>query len=213
VNERWVCKRCFADNDGSAGSCVRCGLARGAEATEGDKQAWAAQAAASADARAQPGWRRWARFWWVPALAIVLVVGYLASARRDEGGQITAGGTLSIEDLQVGDCFNFSEDEEEISQVDARRCDEAHGYELFHVATWTGSSTYPSEDQMLDFIIDECVPAFGRYVGEEYQTSVLDFVHFAPVPDGWDAGDRVFQCALFDPDSETVTTSLEGAAR
>ena len=214
MNERWVCKRCFADNDASAGSCVRCGLVRGSETTDADRQAWAAQATTDgAAAQPEPGWRRWARFWWVPAVAVVLVVGYLASARRDDGGEITSGGTLSIEDLQVGDCFNFSEEEDEISQVDARPCSEAHGYELFHVATWAGSSTYPSEDQMLTFVIDECVPAFASYVGEAYETSVLDFVHFAPVPEGWDAGDRVFQCALYDPANSTVTTSFEGAAR
>ena len=214
MNERWVCKRCFADNDQTAPSCVRCGLVRGAEAPSVDQQTWAAQpAAGAAGANPEPGWRRWARFAWIPVVGIVLVVGYLASARRDDGGEITSGGTLSIEDLHVGDCFNFAEDEDEISQVDARPCGEAHSYEMFHVATWAGSSAYPSDDQMLTFVIDECVPAFGRYVGEDYQTSVLDFVHFAPVPAGWDAGDRVFQCALYDPTDSSVTTSLQGAAR
>jgi len=211
VNERWVCKRCYADNNESDGSCQRCGLMRGAETTEADQQAWAVEGGAS-PAAATPGWRRWIRFWWVPALAIVLVVGYLASARRDGGGEIAAGGTLSIADLRVGDCFDF-EEVDEISEVDERPCAEGHKYELFHVATWTASGDYPSETAMMTFVGEECIPAFDRYVGTDYLASQLDFVPFTPVEDGWNQGDRVFQCALVDPMNPQLTESLEGVAR
>jgi len=210
VIERWVCKRCFADNSETDSACQRCGLIRGAEATPADQTAWASQGGA-ATATAKPGWRRWIRFWWIPALTIFLVVGYTVSARRDGGGAITAGGSLSIQDLRVGDCFN-SEESTEISSVDARRCDEAHEFEVFHIATWTGSSTYPTEDAMLRFVFEECVPAFETYVGRTYQASRLDFMHFSPVEDGWNTGDRVFQCAMFDPVAE-LTASLRDSDR
>jgi Septum formation len=212
VSDRWVCKRCFADNDEPMATCQRCGLLRGAESTATDQQGWAASEAA-ASPPSDPGWRRWLRFWWVPALGIVLLVGYLASARRDGAGEITAGGTLSIEEVRVGDCFDFAQDQEEVSEVDARRCDEPHAYEMFHVATWGGSSDYPSDDQMVSFVLDECLPAFERFVGLAYETSELDFDYFVPLEAGWAAGDRVFQCALYDPGDRAVTTSLEGAAR
>ena len=163
--------------------------------------------AASTD---QPAWRRWIRYWWVPALAIFLAVGYLASARRDGGGEIMAGGLLAIEDLRVGDCFNF-DDAEEISEVDARRCDEVHDYEMFHAATWSGASDYPAEDAIVGFVIDECVPAFEQYVGRAFRASRLDFVHFVPLEEGWVAGDRVFQCAMFDPQVPELSESLRGA--
>jgi hypothetical protein len=211
VTDRWVCKRCFADNEETAAACVRCGLTRGSEATPTDQAAWEAQAGTAA-AEQPAGWRRWLRYWWIPALAIFLLIGYLASARRDDGGAITSGGNLSIEDVRVGDCFD-SDDSDEISSVEARPCDEPHGYEMFHVASWTGSSEYPSEDAMLDFVIDQCVPAFEEYVGRSYQSSTLDFVHFYPIESGWNAGDRVFQCALYDPDDPQLTASLRDADR
>jgi len=211
VTERWVCKRCFASNNEGDSACQRCGLIRGAESTPTDQATWASQGGIAPPA-AQPGWRRWARYWWIPALAIFLGVGYLASARRDDGGSITGGGTLSIEDLRIGDCFN-SDDTDEISSVDARPCTEAHDYELFHIATWTTSSDYPAEDAMIDFVIQECIPAFTPYVGRTYEASQLDFVHFYPLEEGWDAGDRVFQCALFDPGQDDLTESLRGADR
>jgi hypothetical protein len=213
VNERWVCKRCFADNEETDSACRQCGLVRGAESTEADRATWASQVA-SAPAQ-QPGWQRWVRYWWIPALAVVLAVGYLASARRDDGGAITAGGSMSIEDLRVGDCFSSdtADDAVEISSVEARPCDEAHQYEMFHIATWADSGGYPSEDAMLGFVFEECVPAFESYVGRSFESSRLDFVHFVPVEEGWEAGDRVFQCAMFDPQVADLSESLRNVDR
>lgn len=211
MNERWVCKRCFADNEDADANCRQCGLTRGAESTEADRAAWAGQAAPAAAGRTA-GWQGWLRFWWVPAMAIFLLVGYLVSARRDDAGSITAAGTISIEDLRVGDCFS-SEETDEISSVDARPCTEAHQYEMFHIATWTGSGGYPTEDAMVGFVIDECIPAFEAYVGRSFQSSQLDFVHFVPVEAGWAAGDRVFQCAMFDPAVAELSESLRNTNR
>ncbi len=210
MNERWVCKRCFADNDESNSACLRCGLTRGAESTEDDRATWAQ--VASTEPAKPAGWQQWLRYWWVPALAVVLVIGYLASARRDGSGAITDGGTMHIEDLQVQDCFDF-EDAEEISEVDARPCTEAHGYELFHIATFTGPDAYPTEDQWVNFIFDACAPAFEAYVGRTYESSALDFVPFTPTEEGWDDGDRVVQCALVDPADAQLTTTLRNADR
>ena len=212
MSERWVCKRCFADNEAGDGSCRQCGLTRGSEATAADQATWAAARTEVAQPSTRPAWLR---YWWVPVLAIALIVGYVVSVRRDDSGAISSGGTLSIEDLRVGDCFTLAgADEEAVSEVDAKPCAEAHEYELFHVATWSDApSGYPSEDAMLDFIIAECVPAFERYVGTGFQDSQLDFAQFVPLEEGWDAGDRVFQCALYDPGSAQLTESLEGARR
>lgn len=205
--DRWVCKRCFADNEDADAACARCGLARGAEVGEADRATWTADEVG--DGR---GWSRLLRFWWIPVMVVVLAVGYLTTARRDDGGSISEAGTLHIEDLRVGDCFDF-ENAEEISEVDARPCTEPHGYELFHVATWSGSDAYPDEDALVDFVIGNCVPAFDQYVGVPYEASAIDFVPFTPTEEGWDAGDRVIQCALIDPQQPSLTSSLRGADR
>lgn len=212
MNERWVCKRCFADNEEADGACQRCGLIRGAEATDSDRATWVSEAGSVAATPPQPGWRRSIRYWWIPALAVVLVIGYLTNARRDEQGLISGQGTLSVEDLRVGDCFNV-EDAQEISQVDARPCTQAHQYEMFHLVTWTGSEEFPSEDAILGFIFETCVPEFESYVGLSYEASRLDFMPITPTEEGWGAGDRVVQCALLDPAEPELTTSLRGANR
>jgi hypothetical protein len=211
VNERWVCKRCFADNEDGNSACQRCGLTRGAESTDDDRAAWSA-ATGPSGAGVGGGLQRYLRFWWIPVVAVVLVVGYLTGARRDDAGSISDGGTLQIEDLRVGDCFDF-EDAEEISEVQARPCGEPHGYEMFHVATWSGPDQFPSDDTMIDFVIDACVPAFEQYVALSYESSTLDFVPFTPTEQGWDAGDRVVQCALLDPQRASLSSSLRDAHR
>lgn len=212
MNERWVCKRCFADNEDSATVCANCELVRGAESSEADRAWWAASTGAPQPGASDAGGTRWLRFAWIPVVAIVVLVGFFASARRDDTGLIAAGGTLSVADLRIGDCFNVA-DADEISEVDAHPCNESHRYELFHVATWDAGGDYPTEQAMIDFVIRECVPAFDDYVGMAFQRSTLDFIHFAPLEAGWIAGDRIFQCALFDPFDEELHESLEGVAR
>lgn len=213
MNERWVCKRCFADNEDTASACHRCGLTRGAEASQTDAAEWAASAPAQGESG---GWQQWLRFWWIPAIVIALAVGYFTTARRDDGGQITDGGTLSVEDLRVGDCFVFvgdDEEAEEISEVDARPCGEAHEYEIYHVSTIAQEGAYPSDSEWLDHIINACSPSFEEYVGRSYESSVLEIVPFTPTEAGWDDGDRLIQCAVLDPGDEALTSSLRNADR
>ena len=213
MNERWVCKRCFADNDQTNAACARCGLIRGAEATDADQSGWAA-AQSAAQPQAGGGWTRLLRFWWIPAVVIVLAVGYFTNARRGDDGGISEAGTLQVDDLRVGDCFVFEETVDEISEVDARPCTEAHRYEIFHITSWDGGGVeYPTEDAWFSFFFDACVPAFNSYVGHTYETSQLDFVPFTPTEEGWDEGDRVVQCALVDPNETELTASLRGAER
>ena len=210
---RWVCKRCFADNDETDSACARCGLIRGADATDADQAGWAAQP--STAPAAEGGWRRWLRFWWIPAIIVALAVGYFTNARRGDDGGINEGGTLQVGDLRVGDCFDLSEaTATEISEVDAKPCTEAHEYEMFHITTWTGAGdAYPTDDEWVTFFLEDCTSGFADFVGHDYRTSELDFVPFTPTTEGWDDGARVVQCAVVDPSDTELTESLQDAAR
>ena len=220
MNERWVCKRCFADNDATTGACARCGLMRGAESSEADRAAWVAQVGAPAAAPA-PGWRKWARFWWIPAIAIAIGVGYFTTARRGDDGSVTGGGQLSAGDLRAGDCFDFrSEDAEaeEISDVHAVPCTEAHDFEVYRVADHTATA-YPAQAEWQSVYVEHCVAAFDSYVGAPYETSAIYASMMTPTFEAWSEGDHEIVCYLYEPvgTSETevlrLTESLRGAAR
>ncbi|HEY6608801.1 MAG TPA: septum formation family protein [Candidatus Limnocylindria bacterium] len=209
MNERWVCKRCFADNEDTSAACVKCGLIRGAEAPSDDQAAWAAQAAA--EPAKQAGWTRWLRFAWIPIAVVVLAAGYWFSAGRNSEGDIERGGTLSVTDLRVGDCFNTGE-ETEITDVSASPCDEAHEFEVFHVQDHE-TATFPTDAEFAAITEQICFGPFESFVGVPYVDSVLYARAITPSASSFEEGDRGYICVLFDPENPEMTASMEGANR
>jgi len=218
MTDRWVCKRCFADNEGSAGACAQCGLIRGSEVPDADRAAWAeASGAPAPGAGTQPGWQRWLRFWWIPAVTIALAVGYFTTARRGEDGSLSTGGTLSVTDLQVGDCFS-TDGATEIADVDGVPCTEPHTFEVFAVHTYDGP--LPMTDASSEAVFrDLCEREFEAYVGAPYATSAIYGSMISPSEESYRGGDREYVCVLFEPDPADVnedrvlTESLRGVAR
>jgi hypothetical protein len=237
IEGRWVCHRCYASNDAIAAACARCGLERGADPTTraaGPPAAGSADPAAT-DQRAadhmpegpqqpqwtpppprpaRPMWMQLAlRFWWIGLIAVFGVGGLIFNARRDDSGQISNSGNLQVGDLRAGDCFNLKDpDAEEVGEVEARPCTETHQYELFHAADMSNGD-YPSDDAVTAFLQVECVPAFGSYVGTDYQASVLEVFYFTPTTGGWDDGDHGIECAVYDPNQAVLTSSLKSSLR
>lgn len=212
MNERWVCKRCFADNEESAAACTRCGLTRGAEVAEADRQQWASEEQARAFAQAdRPAWQRWLRFAWIPIVGGAVLFGVLSAAPRGEDGSLTGSGSLSVDDLRAGDCFNTGE-ETEISDVDGVPCDEPHAYEVFAVVRHEAAA-FPSDAEMDQVFQSRCVAPFEAYVDAPYATSEIYGSMITPSEESWSDGDRTFVCVLYDPENEALTESLRGASR
>ena len=220
MNDRWVCKRCFADNEGAAPQCHKCGLLRGAESTAADQSAWAATptaAAGSGEGRGSGLLPMLARFWWIPVAAIVVGVGYLTTAHRDDDGTVSTAGNLTVGDLQVGDCFNEasfdSSGDVEVNDVDAVPCTQPHAYEVYAVSDYNGS-VYPGTDALFETaFLEVCVPPFEPYVGIAWEDSQLWASAITPSEEGWNAGDREFICHLHEGDNSPLSESQRGAAR
>jgi hypothetical protein len=211
VNERWVCKRCYADNESTAMNCVRCGLTRGADVTAADQEAWRHVAGASPAGGPQSTARRLLRFWWIPVVAVALVVGYLVSARRDEGGAIASGGTLSVDDLRIGDCFDAPEDV--FSDVDAKPCSEPHHYELYHSAQHPQvGGDLPADAELSAFAERTCGPTADAYIGG-FVDIPLAWTIFTPDEEAWRTGERTVRCVLFHADDAALTQPLRGAGQ
>ena len=217
MNERWVCKRCFADNEESSAACERCGLGRGSESTEADQNAWAATPQPAPAGRGGGLLSQLLRFWWIPAVGIALLVGYLTAAQRGDDGSLSTSGNVTVDDLRVGDCFNAAEvtdpEETEISEVEGVPCDEPHAFEVFAVADYAGAA-YPATDSQFEAAFGEvCVPPFEEYVGIAYVDSALWASAITPTEEGWNDGDREFICHLHEEDATPLSESQQGAAR
>ena len=223
-SDRWVCRRCFADNEGVDTTCTRCGLARfvdGEAAQAGTSEPLSVPPPAGGPpappwqplaAPAEPFWKKLVPFWWVGLIGVFIVAGVLFNARRDESGAITDGGTLQVNDLQVGDCFN-ADVSGDIDDVDAVPCTEPHAYELFHVFTMTDAGAYPSSAEFDTQSDAACSPAFTEYVGVAYSASELYASTLTPTEAVWNDGDHAVQCMLHEVDESQVSGSLRGAAR
>jgi hypothetical protein len=102
-------------------------------------------------------------------------------------------------------------DAEEIFDVTAHPCTEAHEYEVFYVGSLAGGE-YPTDDVTTTFVVDNCGPAFDAYIGKAYVDSQLDFSYLSPSVESWRDGDRSVQCAAFDPRNARLTISIKGIA-
>ncbi len=149
----------------------------------------------------RPGWLHLVlRFWWVGLLVI--------------GGGIAAfnylGGSRSVTDMGVGDCFNVADPNSQfVDDVTLLECTEPHQFEMFFVGDLP-DGPFPSGDEVTVWLQANCFPAFADYVGIESQNSQLDLLPITPTEDGWNEGDHSVQCALTDLESPELTGSHEG---
>jgi hypothetical protein len=152
------------------------------------------------------------RFGWLGVVAAFAVGGAIFAAQRNDNGEITQGGTLAISDVRVGDCFNPKDvDAEQADEVDAKRCDETHQFEMMFAGAMRDGG-YPLDSEFEGFVQAACLPAFDEYVGMAYQDSRLDVVWYFPLEEGWGNGDHQVQCAVYDPFDSELDSSLRGAA-
>jgi hypothetical protein len=70
---------------------------------------------------------------------------------------------------------------------------------------------YPTEDAMDQFAFEQCIPAFGSYVGVSYEESVYELTYVTPTEDGWNDGDHAIQCVAYHPENLELTATLRGA--
>ena len=122
-------------------------------------------------------------------------------------------GKEPIETATVGDCFTAG-DALEIDQVAIVDCTEEHDSEVFAIvdATPVFGTSYPGEDQLFDWLFDECLEAFPGYTGESYQTSRYYFDALIPTSDAWRFGDHEGMCTLIllDDDSNLLISTSSG---
>jgi hypothetical protein len=218
---RWVCLRCFTSNDEASTTCAKCGLARGADPSAAGDDAsgtWTAPALPTSGGGTGRGFPWRYVLYGVVGLAVVGSTLFFAARRGDDGG-ITGAGDLSVQDLRVGDCFDFTDEATtegggEVTSVRAIPCAEAHVYEVYVVAEYPAGEEASAPDELYtDWELDQCVNGFESYVGISFDDSMWYFSTLTPTTEGWNAGDRDIQCFLHNAGESPVTGSAEGTAQ
>jgi Septum formation len=104
--------------------------------------------------------------------------------------------TGSAGDLNVGDCFDPpTEAGVEVKDVQHHPCSDLHGGEVVYVGKIADLTVYPTDDQVAQFVEDNCLAAYTAYTGVDlFSTDGADLGYFSPTEDGWTKGDRGVIC-------------------
>jgi hypothetical protein len=118
-------------------------------------------------------------------------------------------------ELEVGDCFDGASEGETVVSVTPVECDKPHDKEVFAVFDYPSSpSDYPGDDAILAEAEEGCIPAFGSYVGKDFEASTLEVLYLTPTTDTWRQGDKEITCTLLAPNpGEKLTGSMRGSGR
>lgn len=134
------------------------------------------------------------RVWMVPVLLVVFYAAIQASAfailpDRDDQGTVVRGGTVAVEDLRVGDCFDWAERLETgtVRQVHLQPCDRPHD------AAAVGQTMYPANSESSWPGLDP-IDAYANEVCGVIVPDEMAMVSIMPTEPSWEAGDRTIVC-------------------
>jgi hypothetical protein len=146
--------------------------------------------------------------------AVILAVN-LTEIDRDEEGNIIETGTLSVYDLEVGDCGDWPDDMEVYLAVTVRPCDTAHDFEVYHVSDMPDgpNAVFPGDAAIVGFAEQACLASFEDYVGIAWEDALdLGSTYLHPSEDTWAEGDREVTCTLSDiKDGVKLVGSMENS--
>jgi len=119
----------------------------------------------------------------------------------------------SASDLSVGDCFDPPTTAgQTVKDVQHHPCTDLHGGEVIFVGKFTGLTDFPTDDQVQQFISDNCLPAYTAYTGTDlFDTDGADLGYFSPTSDGWTKGDRGVICYATRLDNAPTKGSVRKA--
>ncbi len=131
-------------------------------------------------------------------------------------GSPAPSGTVSVYDLDPGDCFDEpSTAADTVDRLVARDCAEPHGAEVVSIEQVPGGpfATFPGEDVVTRTADGVCTTAFSTYVGVTPERSDFDITYYTVTEAGWAEGDRSFDCIAVPDDGSTTSGSIRGTNR
>ena len=132
------------------------------------------------------------------------------------GAAIVVGGVLEdsstdADSFGVGSCFDDPGDTV-VSDIATVDCGSPHDFEMIG-SVKLQSEEYPGEDEIWSAAIGECTDLFEDYVGAPYATSIWYLHAFTPTSEGWELGDRVANCLVFQFDTDDSILAVTGTAQ
>jgi hypothetical protein len=148
--------------------------------------------------------------WWLLSFVGSLIEpGTESTPQATEGTTQPAGAMVAWTDLQIGDCFTYSQEGGTIRRLP---CDQPHGYELIEVATHPGTA-FPGESAFATFADDVCRRAFAAYTNAwPEDQAALTWYWWSPSEAEWGGGIRNVECMLAPADGSLVDRSYRASS-
>lgn len=124
--------------------------------------------------------------------------GRLAVAAIFAAAALAGCSTESVQNLSVGDCFNFEATATELDYVPTVDCAKPHNAEVYYVYDLPGSYVY-SDATIFETSVEGCLDPFEEFVGVDFfatEAADLDIQTLSPLAEGWAAGDHEVVCII-----------------
>lgn len=147
--------------------------------------------------------------WWVG----FIVLGVLLASQgveRDDSGQIVEEGTIAFADIEVGDCLDIDDPEDEgDTGIEGVPCGDEHDIQA---VSRIAVPTEGYSDALADRSVDrQCAQDVVRALQEAGETQLRDYRSYLlfPIESGWDRdGGNEILCAVAQRDFEELTGTL-----
>ncbi len=149
------------------------------------------------------------------AASVAASLGGFDNTTRDDDGQITNGGEISIFNVQVGDCLKDGdlanlETQGSVSESVGVPCTEPHKYEVFGEKIVSDLDSF-SRVAVISEAEEFCLSSFQSYIGVAYKDSLLEFTYLFPTEDSWANGDKEITCLVESGSNEMLNVSVRNS--
>lgn len=135
---------------------------------------------------------------WLAGLSYAVTHPDFLGPSRDSNGAIDAPGHVVAPALKVGDCVNGLADQQEVSDLPAVPCTEAHQAEVFAILSLPRTD-FPGDDALSGLAASKCSRALDELPGlptEVAQDPALTISWLQPFEDDWVGGDHRITCLV-----------------
>jgi len=146
---------------------------------------------------------------WTVGIVLAIILAVTTSAKRDSGGAVTDGGSISATSLQVGDCVNGLKNTTNLLSLPGVPCTQPHEGEVFAVFDLPAGA-YPGAAAVDQEVSRECNDRLGAYSPSAETNPDVGLFSVYPLEQNWRRGDRQVVCLATASSGGTTTGSIKG---
>jgi hypothetical protein len=146
---------------------------------------------------------------WTIGIVLAINLAITTSAKRDTGGSVTEGGSISATALKVGDCVNGLKNTTNLLSLPGVPCAQAHEGEVFAVFDLPAGD-YPGSAAVDDQVSRECNDRLTGYSPSAGSDPDIGLFSVYPLQQNWNRGDRQVVCLATASSGSTTTGSIKG---